>query len=120
MQTRQPFKVFESQGHYFLYHTSSGQLFHIEADVAQFLELCYTLNIEEARQHLIKNGTTELLTNAIVSDVTELANQGLFTVYTQGVSTDVFEKELEKRYSAPWNKLELALAESCNLACKYC
>lgn len=120
MQTRQPFKVFESQGHYFLYHTSSGQLFHIEADVAQFLELCYTLNIEDARQHLIKNGTTESLTNAIVSDVTELANQGLFTVYTQGVSTDVFEKELEKRYSAPWNKLELALAESCNLACKYC
>ena len=30
------------------------------------------------------------------------------------------EQQLEQRYTAPWTKLELALSETCNLACKYC
>lgn len=121
-QLKTPYKIFQLRDLCFLYHISSGQLFSIDQDTFDFLELCLTHQINAARQILLNQGKSLKTVDAITRDVLDLSQRGLFCREnsTNTLSSNAFEAALTKRYSTYWNKLELALAENCNLACKYC
>lgn len=68
-----------------------------------------------SRRHVLPEAV-----DAIAGEVSLMAQHGLFESPNYMVSPDEFERQLEQRYASAWNKLELALAETCNLACTYC
>ena len=54
-------------------------------------------------------------------EISALEESGFFEPCEQLIPTDAeFDRLLRLRYEAPWTKLELALSEVCNLACRYC
>lgn len=54
-------------------------------------------------------------------EISALESVGFFELCEQMIPTDAeFDRLLRLRYEAPWTKLELALSEVCNLACRYC
>lgn len=116
-----PYHVLECMGTRFLYDTSSCRFFRIDEPTLRFLDLCRAQPPSEAEKLLKTRGEypPELI-EGVAREVTLLAEQGLFEAPDYSVAPEYMERELERRYSTPWNKLELALAEICNLACKYC
>lgn len=117
-----PYHVFEWLGECFVYDTSSCRFMRIDSPTLHFLELCLTHSIEDSRNVLLTGREwTETMVESVAREVNVLAEHGLFDRPDYSISTSHLEKELTQRYDAtPWNKLELALAETCNLACKYC
>lgn len=55
----------------------------------------------------------------VSKEVQFLAERGLFDIPDYTMSEDKINQALDKAYEVPLMGLELALAESCNLACKY-
>ena len=54
-------------------------------------------------------------------EIAALEAAGFFAPCEPPIPTDAeFDRLLRRRYEAPWTKLELALSEVCNLACRYC
>jgi len=72
----------------------------------------------------IPNPPSQICSKELIEEIGHeielLAQHGLFDVPDYSLSEEELERQLEARYAAPWTKLELALAETCNLACKYC
>ena len=116
-----PYHLFTKLGEPFVYVLSTSQFFHIDAPTYRLLDLCLIMPIEDAASQLAsetQQSPEEIET--IVSEVRFLAANGLFDVPDFSISDDEIERQLDRRYEGPWTKLELALAETCNLACKYC
>lgn len=116
-----PYHLFECQGLFFVYDTSNCRFFRIDEPTKQFLELCLTSSVAEAKKALLDRGElpADLVEN-IGREVSVLAKHGLFDIPNYSIGQKQFEQLLGQRYSTAWNKLELALAETCNLACTYC
>jgi uncharacterized protein len=76
--------------------------------------------IGEAKELLVDSGATPDTAENIAAEVAILSKHGLFDTPDYSISKEKLEKELSYRYNSSWNKLELALAETCNLACRYC
>lgn len=104
-----------------MYITASSQICQIDSCTKDFLDLCLTMPIDSAKKELL-NGKkySDTVVDSVESEIKLLAKQDLFKVPDYSISPKRMERELEYRYTAPWNKLELALSESCNLACTYC
>ena len=116
-----PYHLFEYLGEKFVYDTSSCQFFCIDEPMHQFLELCRTYSIDEAKSILQERGCfSPEIVKSVENEVTILSERNLFAVPDYSISTEQMERQLEQRYSTSWNKLELALSETCNLACTYC
>jgi len=117
-----PYHAFEYRGMCFVYDTTSCQFFRIDSPTKRFLELCLTRSIDEAKQILVESGdVTEETVVGVAREVAALAGHGLFDSPDYSISSTRLENELKQRYdNTSWNKLELALAETCNLACTYC
>lgn len=116
-----PYHIFECLGERFIYDTSSCRFFHIDEPTYHFLDLCRAYSIEEAGSMLLNSNRFQSeVIESVANEVNILKKHGLFDVPDYSISAKSLERELEQRYSTPWNKLELALSETCNLACKYC
>ncbi len=115
------YQLLDCDGEWLMYHISSQRFFGIDGVTHAFLDLCRSHSVDEARQELFGQGQYDpLQVESAAREVELLSQQGLFDVRDYSISEEMFESQLQRRYSSPWNKLELALAESCNLACKYC
>lgn len=116
-----PYHTFECLGERFVYDTSSCRFYRIDKPTHQFLDLCRTCSIDEAKSTLLNRGDfSSEAVESVANEVAVMAEHGLFDVPDYSISPEHMERQLDQRYSASWNKLELALAETCNLACKYC
>ncbi|MDD2459794.1 MAG: radical SAM protein [Kiritimatiellae bacterium] len=117
-----PYRVFEAGEDSFVYDTTSCRFIRIDPPTLRFLELCQSHSVDDAKGVMLGQGEfPESTVKSVASEVRALARNGLFKRPDYSVSSDRLEKELRHRYDAtPWNKLELALAETCNLACTYC
>ncbi len=117
----QPYKTLEYLDHNFVFDTTSGQFFKIDACTKDFLDLCLSQPIDNAKAQMLKAGNySNDEIDSVATEIKILAEQGLFKIPDYSISPIQMERELKRRYTTPWNKLELALAESCNLACTYC
>ncbi len=116
-----PYHTFDCRGEQFVYVTSSRRFFRVDQPTRQFLDLCRTGSIENAAEQMRQSGffPSEVVTS-VACEVALLAEHGLFDAADHAIRTNRLERDLSQRYATPWNKLELALAETCNLACKYC
>lgn len=120
-QCPSPYHTFECLGEMFVYDTSSCRFFHIDELTYQFLNLCRQHSIDEAKNILVGQGKyAPQNIESVAREVAIMAEHGLFDTPDYSISDDSLERQVQQRYQAPWNKLELALAESCNLACTYC
>lgn len=117
-----PYHTFQCLGENFLFDTTSRRYFHIDEITRRFLDVYHTCNsIEETSSILADEGVPAGTISDIAGEVAVMANHGLFDTPDYSISPKQMEQELKQRYDkTPWNKLELALAETCNLACKYC
>lgn len=116
-----PYHTFEAGGTYFLYDTTSCRFFRIDHATHVFLTHCLTGQPEDARQKLQQEyGYSAEEADTIDHEVSLLRQQGLLQIPDYSMSETQFEAQLTHRYETAWNKLELALAETCNLACTYC
>ena len=104
-----PYHAFEYDGRYFVYHFAIGECINVSRQAYECLIGC-------------EDGATPTSSDPeLGKELARLKEIGFFNSYTPPVPDDKeFERLLEGRYSSPWTKLELALAETCNLACKYC
>jgi len=104
-----------------MYDTKGGRYYRIDEPTRQFLDLCHTHSVVEAEEIMLKESryAPEVI-QSVAREVALVAKHGLFEAPDQTVSDEAFERQLAQRYSMAWNKLELALAETCNLACQYC
>jgi len=85
------------------------------------LDLCHTRSIDQARIELLAEGTySPKLIESVAREISLLADHGFLDCPDYSISPEQMERQLQDRYTKPWNKLELALSEICNLACKYC
>ena len=107
----EPFHLFEYQGCAFAYHYALGDFIAISPAAKDVLQ-----HICEGRQTI-----EEIQDATLKEEFTKLETAGFFRPYAVPVHDEKeVERLLERRYDAPWTKLELALSESCNLACRYC
>lgn len=116
-----PYHAFECLGERFVYDTSTCRFYSIDELTHLFLDLCCTCSIDEAKRiFLDRDDFSSEAVESVANEVAIMAGHGLFDVPDYSISADRMELELRQRYATTWNKLELALAETCNLACKYC
>lgn len=116
-----PFHVFEEAGVYFLYDTTSCRFFRIDEPTGVFLGLCLDHTPDEAARIMRDpKGYSPDEVATIAREVELLKQQGLLQAPNYSMSEKEFEAQLTHRYATAWNKLELALSETCNLACTYC
>jgi len=111
------YRLLDCAGEKLLYHVGSRRLLQIDEIAYAFLDLCSSLSPEAAKQRLLAEGpySTEQ-----VESVAHEAEHGLFDVPDRSLTEESFERQLRGRYATSWNKLQLAVSESCNLACTYC
>lgn len=116
-----PYHLFEKKGTFFLYDLTSGRFAQIDAPAYDLLACCLNTSLPGARAQLEVQGTYAPETlDEVELGVTLLAERGLFSVPEPPSSEETLERQLDERYDTPWTKLELALAETCNLNCRYC
>ncbi len=116
-----PYQILRYQDDRFLYVTSICRFFKVDIPTADFLNLCLTHSVEEAQRIFSEqNRFAGISVEEIFADVKQLMGIGLFKTPDYTITQDEVERQLKERYSTVWNKLELALSETCNLVCKYC
>jgi uncharacterized protein len=116
-----PYHLFEKSGERFVYVLSMSQFFNIEELTYRLLDSCLRVPFEEAVEELksCSSYSPEEVAD-VVREAGLLAEHGLFDVPDWSLGEEDLKRQLHQRYSAPWTKLELALAETCNLSCTYC
>ena len=104
-----PYHVFSYQGDSFVAHRGLKRPLKIS---------------QEAKSHLERRAAGEQASpenEGLRREISALEESGFFEPCEQPIPTDAeFDRLLRLRYEAPWTKLELALSEVCNLACRYC
>jgi uncharacterized protein len=116
-----PYHLFEQAGLHFLYDTKARRFMTIDTATSLFLDRCRSQSVDEACKTLLETGEIPKETvTSIAEEVKVLAEHGLFEQPDYSIPESTFEEKLSERYETPWNKLELALSEGCNLACRYC
>jgi uncharacterized protein len=116
-----PFHLFEKGGQSFVYDLSSGRFLHIDQQAHTRLDERLSA-LAEAPCNFEPGISANLLgaRDEMDEELDLLAEQGLFDIPQYGLSDQEMKRQSAARYSTRWNKLELALAETCNLACGYC
>ncbi len=108
-------------GEYFVFDTSACRFYKIDELTYKFLKLCRSRSIMAAKKALLKGRKffTKAI-NGVAKEIALLSENGLFDVPDYSISDEEIQKELDRSCSRPITGIELALAETCNLACKYC
>lgn len=117
-----PYHLFKAEGGgSYVYFLERDCAFRIEPVTYELLERGAGKSLEEAADALAEEGQygeAELAQS--LADAKTLRAKGFFRPTTNTLSPEERERQLERRFSTPRTRLELALAESCNLACVYC
>ena len=104
-----PFYLFEYEGMFFAFHYSLGRSVRVSRDAYECLH------------RLVIGNDYSIADKLLANEICRLRDAGFFDHVNISAPNDrQFAYMLEQRYSTPWTKLELALAETCNLACRYC
>ena len=116
-----PYQVLTCLGEYFLYSTSLNQFFKIDYPTYVFFKLHLQYSFSETKRLLSEQKLFPAnIVDEVSNDVSEIINKGILRIPKFSISDSEFKRQLDHRYTVPWNKLELALTEKCNLACLYC
>ena len=116
-----PYHVFTKFGEHFVYLLSTAQFFHIDLPAFSLLTLCLEVPLEEAKQRLVQQSVCPPDEIDGAAPETEfLAAHGLFDVPDLALTAREVDRQLETWSRLPRRRLELCLADTCNLACKYC
>ena len=119
--TPPPFHLFQVLDEYFVYDTTTGRFLHIDEPTSRFLERCLSMSPAEAERALKKEGKIPAETlKGIAREVKKLMKTGLLQVPDYSLTPEEVERQLARRFNGGWNQLALSLAETCNLACRYC
>lgn len=104
-----PFHVFEYEGMFFVYHYALSKCIRVSKEAYDCLK---AYQIE---------GLLVSCDAVLAKELEGLKGIGFFNSYEPPVPDDIeFEQLLDGRYRSAWTKLELAISEKCNLACRYC
>lgn len=115
------YHVFNKLGEFFVFDTTSCNFYKIDNITYHFLKLCFEMSIDDAEAKLIASGQfTKNALASVANEIRILAENGLFDTPDYSMSSEQLQESLDSAYKTPIMGLELALAESCNLACKYC
>lgn len=116
-----PYHLFEKLGHYFAYDLTSHRFLAVDEPAYCLLSACLTMPLSEAKDRILltERFSPEVI-EGVVREVELLAGHGLFDAPDLHMSGVEVSCALRRRYADAWTKLELALAETCNLACTYC
>ncbi len=116
-----PYHLFETKEERFAYFLERDCSFRIDACTYAFLEHALEMPLKEAVARLRAEGLydTESISQ-VLGEAKRLGQAGLFRSPINRLSQEHMEAALTHRYTTPWTRLELALAESCNLDCTYC
>jgi uncharacterized protein len=116
-----PYHLFETKGERFAYFLERDCSFRIDACTYALLEHALEMPLEESADQLRTEGAYDNETIAqVLVEAKRLEQAGLFRTPRTRLSQELMEAALTHRYTTPWTRLELALAESCNLNCSYC
>ncbi len=106
------FHLFKYEDALFAYHYALGRFVNLSKSAYAVLE---------RRQKMEELPSDMELPVELEREIGLLEQTGFFSpVEITALPDEKFEQLLSARYNAPWNKLELAISESCNLACRYC
>ena len=108
-----PFHLFKRMGHCFVFITSSCVFHEIDEVSYAFLEQ----NLQQANN---SNLTKYLTRQDILKGISILERDGLFSDANYCISDKQIIKDANLFGSRSVYAIELAVAESCNLACTYC
>lgn len=104
-----PFYVFEYEGLRFAYHYALGTCVKLSKEAYDCLD------------NFQKTDSVGNTFGTLTQEIEKLKARGFFSPYQFPIPDDKeFESLLVRRYATAWTKLELALSERCNLACRYC
>lgn len=104
-----PYHVFNYQGDTFVAHVGLGHPLKISHEARAYLDLRASGECMQPVSEVLRD------------EIATLESVGFFVSCETPIPTDEeFDRLLRQRYEAPWTKLELALSEVCNLACRYC
>ena len=107
-----PLHLFDYQGLSFVFHPALGEPIRISSSARDYLNEIVVVGSPL---------TVAPQDESLKHEIEVLREVGFFKPYRLPIPTDAeAEKLLAQRYSSPWTKLELALSETCNLACRYC
>ncbi|MCP4639996.1 MAG: SPASM domain-containing protein [bacterium] len=119
--TLKPFHLFRKFDEAFVYSLNANRFMHIDPVTYDFLAECLHSSIDDARRSLVGQEKHPLdAVEEVAEEARVLAAEGFFETPDFAVSAADSERVLEARNASPWKRLELALAEDCNLACTYC
>ncbi len=105
----------------YVYFLERDCAFCIEGVAFELLRLALDSSLEDAADHLGKEGCyleTEIA--KALHDAFLLRDSGFMQPPVNTLPKENVERQLKQRSLTPQTGLELALAESCNLACVYC
>lgn len=117
----QAYHLFESCGERFVFHVASRRFIRLSPLAYEYLELRQSVPHAVAIEALRgRNGHTEEDLSAVGREFSAVSGQDFFAGPDYRLTDEEVERQLARRYAVPWTRLELALAETCNLACRYC
>lgn len=110
-----------SDGALYIYFLERDCAFYVSKVTYDLLRIAMHCSLEEAAARLRLEGGHEVaqITRSL-DDAVRLRTAGFMRTPVNRLPDEVKERQLEHRFSTPRTRLELALAESCNLACTYC
>lgn len=116
-----PYHTFEMFGYKFVYDTSSCKFLLVDDLTYRFLSMRRDRTTHDVMSLLEKEKefSKEEIAD-VASEINLLRRNGLFDTPDYSINSKEMERQLARRYTQSWNKLELALSEICNLACRYC
>jgi uncharacterized protein len=116
-----PYHLFETKGERFAYFLERDCSFRIDACTYALLEHALEVPLEDAVARLRAEGVhADETISQVLAEAKRLGHNGLFRTPINRLSQEHMEAALTHRYTTPWTRLELALAETCNLDCSYC
>lgn len=114
------YHLFRKYGERFVCDCAAGRFFHIDNAAYDYLTLLLRMPTTEARAEMVSTlGYPNSTVDEVGGQTARLFPEG-GAFRPQCLTPEKIDRLIAKRHKAPWTTLELALAETCNLACKYC
>lgn len=114
-----PYHIVGYRGAYFVYHQTLARFIAVTEPAACYLEARLAGSASEAEAALRKAHPGDA--RSVLSDIETLEENGFFEDAAAAWHDEAsFRGELERHSASPCGKIELSLAETCNLACRYC
>lgn len=113
--------LFARKGEHFAHDLSMGQFLRIDKAAYDLLSLNRSMGLHEAARTLARqhNQPAEVL-GEVVRELELLKSRGHFGDSVNWLRAEEIESKLSTLQGRAQDKIELCMAESCNLACKYC